>query len=246
MSKNFDSIQKEFYNCAEVKRFYWQTQNPYVCKKEMQLLSFFKNIVEQDDLILEIGCGEGANVVCLRAMGIHNNFTGVDFSEEKVQFCRALNINNATFQQADARGLPFEDGTFSVTLARDLLHHVNEDRKQVIDELLRVTKPGGKVVIVEGNVQKFTNHVFSRVYKHEQGMKDSNRKQFEKLLKGLNYSISTAEASNFFRLLLHYNIGMPYLGRIKFFQIILDIQQSLFEIIIPPDNRAYWVIQIQK
>lgn len=246
MAKNFDQIQKDFYNSAEVKRFYWQTQNEYVMEQEKKLLAFFKGIIKPEDSILEVGCGEGANCVCLRSMGIANQFIGVDFCQEKVDFCTAQGIENTTFQQADARNLPFENAQFRISIARDLLHHVNENRRAVIDELMRVTAPGGKVVIVEGNVEKFTNFVFATVYQHEKGMKDSTKKKMETMLEGYQYSMKAAEPSNFFRMALHYNIGVPGLAKLTVFRKLFDIQNALFEFLLPEKYYAYWIVQIEK
>ncbi|MEW5818706.1 MAG: class I SAM-dependent methyltransferase [Cyanobacteriota bacterium] len=246
MSNNFDKIQEDFYSSAEVKRFYWQTENAFVKEKELELLFFFKDIIKPEDEILEVGCGECANIINLRSLGINNKFSAIDFSEHKIKFCQNLKLSNSEFIVSDARKLPFEDNKFNITFARDLLHHVNENRMEVIKELLRVTVPEGKVIIIEGNVQKFTNYVFASIFKHEQGMKDSTREKIESLLKNLNFTINSAEPSNFFRFILHYNIGIPHLAKFSIFRSILNLQENIFKTIIPKDNWAYWVIQIEK
>lgn len=246
LNQDFDKIQKNFYSSAEVKRFYWQTENYYVKNKECQLLSFLKDLIKPEDKLLEVGCGEGANLKNLRSIGIDNKFTGIDFSEEKVLFCKNLNINRAEFLVSDARKLPFEDNHYNITFARDLLHHVNENRLEVINELHRVTKPGGRVIIIEGNVEKLTNFVFASIFKHEQGMKDSTHKKLTALLTGFDYELYSDETTNFFRFLLHYSIGMPYLARIKPICWLLDQQEKLFRKTLPKKKWAYWVIIITK
>ena len=246
MDKAFEDIQREFYTTAEEKRFFWQTQNPYVKAKECRLLEFIYSKLNQGDNILEVGCGEGANIINLISMGAQATFTGVDFLPEKVAFCSNLKISNAEFQTADARNLPFDDSLYDLVFARDLLHHVNEDRDKVLKELLRVTKPKGKVIIIEGNVEKFTNWVFASIYNHEKGMKDSNKKKMLSLLKPYDYSLISAEPANFFRLLLHYNLGMPSLANNKAVIHLLDLQESLFKLLLPKKRWAYWVVSLNK
>lgn len=52
--------------------------------------------------------------------------------------------------QEDSRSLSFEDGSFDRTLLFFLLHEQPEDvRRATLAEALRVTRPGGKVVIID-------------------------------------------------------------------------------------------------
>lgn len=53
---------------------------------------------------------------------------------------------NAQFIVGDALALPFEDHTFDVTTMFDVLEHIEDDRLAV-KEALRVTKPGGWILI---------------------------------------------------------------------------------------------------
>lgn len=246
MTECFDKIQKDYYNKPEIKRFYWQTQNIYIKRKELGLLSNIINDIIPNKLILEVGCGEGANIYNILSQNVIANFVGVDFSEEKINFCNNLNIKNSSFLVADARNLPFEDNKFDLVFIRDLLHHVNEDRKKVIEELLRVTKRDNTLIILEGNVQNIFGSVFANVYKQEKGMKDSSEKKLKELLKDFNYQIYTAEPSNFFRLLLHYNIGFPDLANIEIIQQSLDLTEKICKKLLPEKNWAYWVIKIKK
>jgi SAM-dependent methyltransferase len=51
----------------------------------------------------------------------------------------------------DARWLPFENDSFDGIIGRRFLHHVpEEDRRKILDETSRVTKSGGKVILLEG------------------------------------------------------------------------------------------------
>jgi ubiquinone/menaquinone biosynthesis C-methylase UbiE len=246
MPESFDDIQKKYYKTAEIKRFQWQTENVYIKKKEIKLLEKLVQFINPEDSILEAGCGEAANIINLRASGIVNYITAIDFSETKIKFCNSLNISNTNFVQADARNLPFEDNTFDITFARDLLHHVNENREEVINEMLRVTKASGRVIILEGNGQKPTNYIFATIFPQEKGMKDSTYEKLTQLIHKYNGTITPLECCNTFRLLLHYNMGMPYLSSIKFICHILDKFEDICINFLPHKFWAYWFINIQK
>lgn len=53
---------------------------------------------------------------------------------------------NVAFAEADARLLPFGDGTFSLVVTRFSLHHL-EDPLALLDEAVRVTATGGRLVV---------------------------------------------------------------------------------------------------
>jgi len=57
-------------------------------------------------------------------------------------------VRNLTFVQADATDLPFDDGEFDAVTMSFGLRNV-ERPKRAIAELLRVTRPGGRLVVCE-------------------------------------------------------------------------------------------------
>ena len=55
-------------------------------------------------------------------------------------------LENVEFLRGHAESLPFDDGTFSLVVTRFSLHHF-ADPAPTLDELVRVTAPGGRVVV---------------------------------------------------------------------------------------------------
>lgn len=99
-------------------------------------------------LLLDVACGPG-NYTRRFAEALEGDgrCIGVDFSPAMLE--RAVRTNataRAAYIRADAHSLPFSDNTFdSVTCLAAL--YLIPDPLPVIDELLRVTAPGGEVVI---------------------------------------------------------------------------------------------------
>jgi SAM-dependent methyltransferase len=91
-------------------------------------------------VILDVGCGTGANLSCLRDYG---TVTGVDISESAIDFCKKRGFNNVV--QGDAEKLDFEDNTFDLITALDLLEHLDDNR--ALGEFHRVLKPAGYLVV---------------------------------------------------------------------------------------------------
>jgi demethylmenaquinone methyltransferase/2-methoxy-6-polyprenyl-1,4-benzoquinol methylase len=98
--------------------------------------------------ILDLAAGTGASSVSLARSGA--DVVAADFSPGMIAEGRKRHsgIPNLTFEEADATALPFDDDTFDTVTMSFGLRNVNEPKK-AIAELLRVTKPGGRLVVCE-------------------------------------------------------------------------------------------------
>ena len=102
--------------------------------------------------VLDLGCGSGADVQALadlvgpsgRAMGVDRSETAIAQARERVQ------VTNQTveFQVADSYALPFPDASFDACRADRVFHHL-EHPHRAFGELLRVTRPGGRVLLFD-------------------------------------------------------------------------------------------------
>lgn len=97
--------------------------------------------------LLDVGCGHGHLARSLTARGIA--LVGIDLSEAAVEVARRT-APEARFERAPAEALPFEDGIFDGAVFLNSLHHVQADAMaRALNEAARVTKPGGRLVVVE-------------------------------------------------------------------------------------------------
>ena len=101
--------------------------------------------------LLDVGCGLGGDVRRLADLiGPSGRAVGVDRSRAMVDSARRENttVRNADFMVGDAHGLPFPDNQFDGARADRTLQHV-DDPRAVLKEMLRVVRPGGRIVVSE-------------------------------------------------------------------------------------------------
>jgi SAM-dependent methyltransferase len=105
---------------------------------------------EPKDLgILDVGCGVG--ITDRHLVESFGRVEGVDVSKESLAVARRANPS-VTYHEYDGASLPFPDGSFDVTFAIGVLHHVPVSaRAGFVRELGRVAAPTGLAVVFEHN-----------------------------------------------------------------------------------------------
>ena len=93
--------------------------------------------------VLDVGTSTGSNLRLLNNMGFED-VTGLDLNPEAIRFCAEKGLGDVKL--GDVENLPFENETFDLILATDIIEHVDDDGRAV-RELQRVLTPGGKLLI---------------------------------------------------------------------------------------------------
>ena len=99
---------------------------------------------------LDAGCGTGFLSFELAARG--HRVTGVDFAPAMLAEARRKAMERAVairFEEADAEHLPFPAGSFDLAISRHVLWTLPHP-EAAIDEWIRVLRPGGRLVVVDG------------------------------------------------------------------------------------------------
>jgi ubiquinone/menaquinone biosynthesis C-methylase UbiE len=126
------------------------TQVPAHSNEEsLRLLIQVAGLFHEDD-VLDVACGSG--IVACAFAPLANHVTGIDITpamlEQAQSMAKQRGLSNLTWQQGDIESLPFADARFSLVLSRYAFHHFLNP-KVVLEEMIRVCRPGGRILIAD-------------------------------------------------------------------------------------------------
>jgi SAM-dependent methyltransferase len=99
--------------------------------------------------VLDLGCGVGFFGGTARKRGAR--VVGLDFSAVALELCKGREPGMGVVR-GDATRLPFPDARFDVVLLNDIIEHLAEEPgRRMIEEVYRVLRPGGHLVVDTDN-----------------------------------------------------------------------------------------------
>lgn len=116
---------------------------------EGHILSNLDKVDFKNKKVLEIGIGQASDAQQIIERG--GLYYGVDFTQEACDRAalrfKIFNKPYRELKRADAANIPFEDNYFDIIYSHGVLHHI-PDVKKVSDELYRVLKTNGRLIIM--------------------------------------------------------------------------------------------------
>ncbi len=125
----------------------FETPREEIEKFKTRLLKLGCQDWEKNAEIVEIFCGRGHGLTAIAELGF-TRLEGCDLSQRLLECCEFP----ARLYVADCRQLPFEDSSRDIFIVQGGLHHLpslKTDLPQVLAEVRRVLRPGGRFVVVE-------------------------------------------------------------------------------------------------
>ena len=134
----FDEIDRRFFNDAK-------------CGIPSKAIPFdslipFDDLKKQVVLEIGVGCGSHAGLIVPRAL----SYTGIDLTEYAVKTTtsrmKQLGLT-PVIKQMDAEKMEFPDNSFDFVWSWGVIHH-SSNTQQILNEIHRVLRPGGKAIIM--------------------------------------------------------------------------------------------------
>ena len=121
---------------------------------------------QRDDTVLDVACGPG--IVACELANFVSHVTGIDITpamiEQAKQIQKEKKLDNLTWEIGDILTLPFDDSSFSLVITRYSFHHLLDPQK-VLDDMIRVCKHGGRIVIIDVTPESSKANEYNRVEK---------------------------------------------------------------------------------
>lgn len=122
--------------------------------------------VKPGEKVLDVACGTGSLTLTAESYAKPGGKVyGIDASPEMIEVAKkkaARSKSDVVFEIGLIEKLDFPDATFDVVISRLAIHHLPDDLKhKAFAEILRVLKPGGRVLITDF-VQP-SNHIMNHV-----------------------------------------------------------------------------------
>jgi ubiquinone/menaquinone biosynthesis C-methylase UbiE len=106
--------------------------------------------IDSASTVLDVACGPGLVALALAEDAGH--VTGLDLTPAMLDKARELQsqrgLSNLTWVLGRADALPYPEAAFDVVLTRFSFHHLL-DPKRALSEMVRVCRPGGRVVVCD-------------------------------------------------------------------------------------------------
>lgn len=143
--KHRETVQKQFARTVEAFAKFAVRDSAEITAEKVEFAR-----PQPDELALDVACGPGTFVLALAPRV--RNARGLDVTHEMLLEARAFQaergIANAAFEQGEAEQLPYADAAFDLVACQCSIHHLPKPQP-ALREMLRVTKPQGRLVIID-------------------------------------------------------------------------------------------------
>jgi phosphatidylethanolamine/phosphatidyl-N-methylethanolamine N-methyltransferase len=155
VAKTTDKFYNQFFRFYPLVDFFLKPQKKKLYKEINGLLP---------GKLLEIGVGNGADLFLYQS----HEITAVDSSSKMLEIARARAIQGVELLEMNAQFLKFSNDSFDYVVLSHVIAVV-EDPQQLLEEIYRVLKPGGKLLILNhftpGNWLKYIDQSFQVIAK---------------------------------------------------------------------------------
>ena len=228
INEKMKSSTKDWYTSDQIQSYDKGPYRFHIQKRIKFLKKTIQSHIKKDGKfqnILDLGCGDGANLRWLNEFG--ENIWATDYNllrlERTYKTMNTLGIN-AKIYLSDIFSLPFKKNSFDLIFFNHVLEHLENDR-EALQNIYNITKPGGIVIVGtpnEGSVAwKFAYFIEPEIKKKTDHVNFYTAKSLEKIAENVGFKIMHTE---------HMGWGIPIWKADPIFRKY-KILDDIFEII---------------
>lgn len=136
----------------KIKEDYQQIAESFSATRQQSWKEFdaFQKYVKKGMTVADIGCGNGR---LLRNLPSNVQYIGIDLTERLLEKARKK-YPSGQFLKGDILHIPLENESIDITFCIAVLHHIpsKELREKAVQELKRITKRDGKIILMVWNL----------------------------------------------------------------------------------------------
>ncbi len=149
--QHYKNRMKNEGNVKEARNIFFNSSNNNLKFLLKNRYSWMNEYIKENSKGIDIGCGSGISKFYIKS----KNFLLTDYSDNDW-----LDVKNV-----DALNTPFKDGSFNFIVSSNMIHHIPYPLR-FLEEMRRILKPGGLLLIQEINASFFARLIL-RLMRHE-------------------------------------------------------------------------------
>ena len=123
----------------------------------------FLNSLDNNNIVADVGCGSGRNLSVIGEKYNYENLDkkvytiGMDICNELINICKSKDLE---VMIGSSLNLPFRDNCFDASMCVAVIHHIHTEKRRqfAIAELIRITKPNGKIFVTAWGMEDFDKY----------------------------------------------------------------------------------------
>jgi SAM-dependent methyltransferase len=142
---------RSFYEKPEVPA----SSGPDRARRHAQMLQEVLRDVSSPASIVDVGCGDGAATILAARVNPGHRIVGLDWSAGALRHARSRGLTLVR-AEVEPAGLPIASGCADVVIMSELIEHL-VDPDSALEEVRRVLKPGGTLLLSTPNLAAWYN-----------------------------------------------------------------------------------------
>jgi len=119
--------------------------------------------IQRESIVLEVGCGTGRFAIALWEL-TNSRIVGLDVSPDMLKTAKTKpSAANIEWKEADAETIPYAEKAFDCVSMVFAMHHF-EDKRRALEEIFRVLKSGGRLVIATASHGMLQKEIVFRIF----------------------------------------------------------------------------------